>query len=200
MRMQVVSAVAGGVVLNDAYNANPTSMAAALDALAAMAADRRVAVLGEMAELDDPAAAHLAVAARAGELGIELVAVGTGRYGVEPVDDPAAAIGLVGPGVVVLVKASRVARLEQVSGAAGDSVTSGARRRRSLHHARPTATRAPRPSTQRAPMASITGPNSRLPMGTDPPNAMNHSGITLARSVSAMFSWKIVISDVAVRK
>ena len=115
MRMQVVSAVAGGVVLNDAYNANPTSMAAALDALAAMAADRRVAVLGEMAELDDPAAAHLAVAARAGELGIELVAVGTGRYGVEPVDDPAAAIGLVGPGVVVLVKASRVARLEQVA-------------------------------------------------------------------------------------
>ena len=36
MRMQVVPAAAGGVVINDAYNANPTSMAAALDALAAV--------------------------------------------------------------------------------------------------------------------------------------------------------------------
>ena len=49
-------------------------------------------------------------------------------------------------------------------------------------------------------MASITGPKIRLPIGIDPPKAMNHSGITLARSVSARFSWKIVISAVAVRK
>ena len=46
----------------------------------------------------------------------------------------------------------------------------------------------------------MIGPKIRLPIGTDPPKAMNHSGITLARSVSARFSWKIVISDVAVRK
>ena len=69
MRMQVVTADAGGIVINDAYNANPTSMRAALDALAAMAADRRVAVLGEMAELDDPEPAHLDVAARARRAG-----------------------------------------------------------------------------------------------------------------------------------
>ncbi len=115
MRMQVVTADAGGIVLNDAYNANPTSMRAALDALAAMAADRRVAVLGEMAELDDPEPAHREVAGRARELGIELVAVGTDRYGVEPVTDPVATVGPVVPGVVVLVKASRIARLEQVA-------------------------------------------------------------------------------------
>ena len=49
-------------------------------------------------------------------------------------------------------------------------------------------------------MASMSGPKIRLPIGTVPPNAMNHSGITAARSVSAMFSCKIVISAVAVRK
>ena len=41
----------GAVVLNDAYNANPTSMAAALDALDDLPAERRTAVLGPMAEL-----------------------------------------------------------------------------------------------------------------------------------------------------
>jgi UDP-N-acetylmuramoyl-tripeptide--D-alanyl-D-alanine ligase len=115
MRMQIVDADAGGVVLNDAYNANPTSMRAALDALAAMQADRRVAVLGEMAELEDPDVAHQEVAARARELGIELVAIGTDRYGVDPVVDPVVAVGPVVAGVAVLVKASRVARLEQVA-------------------------------------------------------------------------------------
>jgi UDP-N-acetylmuramoyl-tripeptide--D-alanyl-D-alanine ligase len=115
MRMQIVDADAGGVVLNDAYNANPTSMRAALDALAAMQADRRVAVLGEMAELEDPDVAHQEVAARARELGIELVAIGTDRYGVDPVADPVVAVGPVVAGVAVLVKASRVARLEQVA-------------------------------------------------------------------------------------
>jgi len=49
-------------------------------------------------------------------------------------------------------------------------------------------------------MASMIGPKIRLPTGTDPPNAMNHSGIAATRSVSARFSWKIVISAVAVRK
>ena len=48
----------GATLINDAYNANPTSMRAALEALAAMQATRRIAVLGLMAELDDPVAAH----------------------------------------------------------------------------------------------------------------------------------------------
>ncbi len=58
MRMEVTALASGATLINDAYNANPTSMRAALEALAAMTATRRVAVLGLMAELDDPVAAH----------------------------------------------------------------------------------------------------------------------------------------------
>jgi UDP-N-acetylmuramoyl-tripeptide--D-alanyl-D-alanine ligase len=114
MRMQVQRTPSGATVVNDAYNANPTSMRAALDAVAAMEADRRVAVLGIMAELDDPDSAHRAVARHASELGIEVVAVGTSAYGLPPVDDPVGAIGALGSGDVVLVKASRAAGLERV--------------------------------------------------------------------------------------
>ena len=53
MRMQVMRLAAGITVINDAYNANPASMAAALQTLAASAAARRIAVLGEMRELGD---------------------------------------------------------------------------------------------------------------------------------------------------
>jgi UDP-N-acetylmuramoyl-tripeptide--D-alanyl-D-alanine ligase len=114
MRMELVTAPSGATIVNDAYNANPTSMRAALDSLAAMDADRRVAVLGLMGEIDDPAPAHREIAAHAIESGLELVAVGTDLYGVEPVDDVPAALGRLGPGDVVLVKASRSAGLEQV--------------------------------------------------------------------------------------
>jgi UDP-N-acetylmuramoyl-tripeptide--D-alanyl-D-alanine ligase len=116
MRMQVVRAASGGIVINDAYNANPSSMTAALESLAAVSALRRVAVVGDMAELDDPVAAHRAVAATAARLGIELVAVGTDRYGVAPVDDAAVGgvVGPVGEGVAVLVKASRAVGLERL--------------------------------------------------------------------------------------
>ena len=44
----------GAVVIDDAYNANPTSMIAAFDALVAIPARRRIAVVGLMAELDEP--------------------------------------------------------------------------------------------------------------------------------------------------
>jgi UDP-N-acetylmuramoyl-tripeptide--D-alanyl-D-alanine ligase len=116
MRMQVIAAASGGVVINDAYNANPTSMTAALRSLAAMSAVRRVAVLGAMAELDDPVAAHREVAATARELGIEVVAVGTDGYGapvVADVDVPTV-VGPIDAGVAVLVKASRAVGLERV--------------------------------------------------------------------------------------
>ena len=53
-RMELRARRAGVVVLNDAYNANPTSMAAALEALARVRVPgRRIAVLGEMRELGD---------------------------------------------------------------------------------------------------------------------------------------------------
>jgi UDP-N-acetylmuramoyl-tripeptide--D-alanyl-D-alanine ligase len=112
-RMAVHRLSSGAVVIDDAYNANPMSMAAAFDALAAMPARRRIAVVGVMAELDDPVAAHRAIADRAAELGIELVAVGTDLYGIEPCAEPVVAVAPLGPGIAVLVKASRVAALDR---------------------------------------------------------------------------------------
>jgi len=114
MRMAVNELSSGAVIVDDTYNANPTSMAAALDAVIAMAAERRFAVLGEMGELDDPAAGHREVARHAEALGVELVAVGTDLYGVRPTAHPVAALGDLGPGDVVLVKASRSAGLERL--------------------------------------------------------------------------------------
>jgi UDP-N-acetylmuramoyl-tripeptide--D-alanyl-D-alanine ligase len=106
------------VIVNDAYNANPASMAAGLRALAALPARRRVAVLGAMAELGDlEAEEHLRVAALASELGIEIVAYGTDLYGAPRVDDldaAAAAVGSLGDGDAVLVKASRVVELQRL--------------------------------------------------------------------------------------
>jgi UDP-N-acetylmuramoyl-tripeptide--D-alanyl-D-alanine ligase len=65
----------GGIVVNDAYNANPTSMRAALLDLVERAGDRRrVAILGEMAELGaDSWHYHDEIGALVDELGIELV-------------------------------------------------------------------------------------------------------------------------------
>jgi UDP-N-acetylmuramoyl-tripeptide--D-alanyl-D-alanine ligase len=114
MRMEVTTASSGATIVNDAYNANPTSMHAALAALAAMDADRRIAVLGLMGEIDDPGPAHREVARRATELGLELVVVGTDLYGIEPTNDTAGSLGPLGPGDVILVKASRSAGLERV--------------------------------------------------------------------------------------
>ena len=114
-RMQVLTAPGGAVVVNDAYNANPTSTVAALDALAAMPARRRLAVLGLMAEIDDPPAGHRLVAAHAARLGIEVVAVGVDLYGVTPVEHPIRVLGPLGPGDVVLVKGSLVAGLQPLA-------------------------------------------------------------------------------------
>jgi UDP-N-acetylmuramoyl-tripeptide--D-alanyl-D-alanine ligase len=114
-RMELARSLAGVLVLNDAYNANPTSMRAALDALAALPGRRRIAVLGLMAELDDPGPAHRAIADEAATMGIEVVVVGTDHYGLTPVDDPLAHLEDLGEGDAVLVKGSRVAGLERIA-------------------------------------------------------------------------------------
>jgi UDP-N-acetylmuramoyl-tripeptide--D-alanyl-D-alanine ligase len=118
--MDLVRLPGGGRVLNDAYNANPTSMAAALDSLVALRASRRVAVLGPMAELGATSAEdHAAVGDRARRLGVEVLGYGTDAYGGQAVDaTPAAALaalGPLGPGDAVLLKGSRVAGLEAVA-------------------------------------------------------------------------------------
>jgi len=118
-RMELLSARDGGVVLNDAYNANPTSMAAALRSLAVLSAERRVAVLGVMAEIGATSdEEHRAIGVLARELGVEVVAVAVPAYGgrlVADLDAAADAVGEVGTGVAVLVKASRVAGLERLA-------------------------------------------------------------------------------------
>ncbi|MEQ1785828.1 MAG: UDP-N-acetylmuramoyl-tripeptide--D-alanyl-D-alanine ligase [Acidimicrobiales bacterium] len=118
-RMDLVTAASGARVLNDAYNANPTSVAAALHSLAALPASRRIAVLGVMAELGaDEAEHHAELGALARQLGIRLVAVDAPAYGGEDVPDIAAAVDALGDlddGDAVLVKGSRVAGLERLA-------------------------------------------------------------------------------------
>jgi UDP-N-acetylmuramoyl-tripeptide--D-alanyl-D-alanine ligase len=114
----------GGLVVNDAYNANPSSVRAALDHLSELAGGRRaIAVLGGMAELGpDGPRYHLELAAHASGLGIELLAVGelARAYGADrwaPGPDEALAEleRLLEPGDVLLVKASRAVGLEGVA-------------------------------------------------------------------------------------
>jgi UDP-N-acetylmuramoyl-tripeptide--D-alanyl-D-alanine ligase len=114
----------GGFIVNDAYNANPTSMEAALRHLAERGAGRRrLAILGGMAELGDHADKHhLEIAELADELGIEVLGVGelARGYGADEWEPDAAAAletarSLVRPGDAVLVKASRSVALEGIA-------------------------------------------------------------------------------------
>lgn len=118
------------VVLNDAYNANPGSVRAALNVLAATpAAGRRVAVLGDMLELGAIGPrSHREMLSLARELGIGTVAtvgplyaaaaadIGWSVHAEADADDEAIgrAAALVRPGDTVLVKGSRGVRLERV--------------------------------------------------------------------------------------
>ncbi len=135
MRMQSFQTASGVFVINDAYNANPTSMRAAIETLAEMTADgRKIAVLGDMAELGSlTELAHFRIGEEVARLPIDLlITVGerARRFGEgaraegmaeekirpcasaeeasEVVDDVAS------PGDIVLVKASRVMGLERV--------------------------------------------------------------------------------------
>ena len=120
-RMDLQRTASGAIVLNDSYNANPASMAAALRSLAAIPARRRIAVLGLMAELGDRhEAEHAAVAALADDLGVDVVAYETDAYGLPTVsglDGALATIGVLDDGDAVLVKGSRVAGLERLADA-----------------------------------------------------------------------------------
>jgi UDP-N-acetylmuramoyl-tripeptide--D-alanyl-D-alanine ligase len=137
-RMEVRESDEGWIIVNDAYNANPDSMRAALEVLASMSANRRSwAVLGEMKELGETAEAeHEAIGRLVGDLGItRLVGVGEGARPIERacraedsaltdamwVATPDEAVTLLRseltPGDVVLVKASRSIGLERLAAA-----------------------------------------------------------------------------------
>ncbi|CAA9262713.1 MAG: UDP-N-acetylmuramoyl-tripeptide--D-alanyl-D-alanine ligase [uncultured Corynebacteriales bacterium] len=135
-RMEVTERADGVLLVNDAYNANPESMAAALRALTTMARGRRSwAVLGAMAELGGTAAEeHARVGALAAELAVDRVLVvgpdarptheAAGPDRSAHVPDVEAAVALLRaelrPQDVVLVKASRSAGLERVVAALAD--------------------------------------------------------------------------------
>jgi UDP-N-acetylmuramoyl-tripeptide--D-alanyl-D-alanine ligase len=116
MRMQWLRTDMGINILNDAYNANPDSMKAALETLSTSTAIRRVAILGVMAEIEDSPNRHRYIASHAKELGIELWTVDTDLYGlpVMSVDDAANKINELPVGTAVLLKGSRVAALERI--------------------------------------------------------------------------------------
>ncbi|MFH8980644.1 UDP-N-acetylmuramoyl-tripeptide--D-alanyl-D-alanine ligase [Streptomyces varsoviensis] len=129
-RMEPHRLAGGATLLDDSYNANPDSARAALDALAAIEGERRIAVLGEMLELGERSAAeHRALGAYAAARADLVVTVGPGGRpiadgaGVRAVplaDNAAAADWLrprLAPGDVILVKASRGARLDEVAAA-----------------------------------------------------------------------------------
>jgi UDP-N-acetylmuramoyl-tripeptide--D-alanyl-D-alanine ligase len=136
-RMEVSEVpVAGGQVtlVNDAYNANPASMAAALETVAAMPG-RHLAVLGRMHELGvEERRLHVEVGTLAARLGFDAVmvvgedpgiGVGAGDIAIS-VPDTAAAVALLREllreGDVVVVKASRAAGLESVAAALAQGV------------------------------------------------------------------------------
>ena len=135
-RMEVTASPDGVTVINDAYNANPEAMAAALETLAAVARGRRAfAVLGHMNELGDESPQwHERVGGLAAQAGVAgLIVVGedaapmlTGAKAERSwhgelisVPDAGSAVAVLGnllaPGDVVLVKASRAAGLEHVA-------------------------------------------------------------------------------------
>jgi UDP-N-acetylmuramoyl-tripeptide--D-alanyl-D-alanine ligase len=139
-RMETSTGASGIVIVNDAYNANPESMAAALKAARWMAkGERLVAVLGHMAELGPVEfEEHERLGQLVVRIGVErLITVGERartiaraaiREGQLPEDvasyeDPSEAAAdvraWVRPGDVVLVKGSRVAGLERVAEALG---------------------------------------------------------------------------------
>lgn len=136
-RMEALQAPGGYVVINDAYNANPQSMRAALETLAAMGRNNRtIAVLGQMAELGDRSDEYHREAGReVASLDLDLlVAIGKDArgYAVAALDgglpqgsvfrcrsavEAARILGdIVEPGDIILVKASRVMGLESLTG------------------------------------------------------------------------------------
>jgi len=135
MRMRKEVLPSGVIALNDAYNANPQSMAASLRVLSELPG-RRVAVLGDMLELgEDQARWHREIGALAVSLGLDLVLLIGPLMGA--VDVPGARSlsrwedavdplrSFLEPGDHVLFKGSRGARMERILHALRDAPDSG---------------------------------------------------------------------------
>ncbi|HEY3416016.1 MAG TPA: UDP-N-acetylmuramoyl-tripeptide--D-alanyl-D-alanine ligase [Armatimonadota bacterium] len=128
-RMQTHAAPRGFRVVDDTYNANPTALRATLHFLAEVPGGRKIAILGDMRELGVEALRqHREIGRYAMELGLDaLLAVGDlGKEYVAGADDPRAAwfpdnaaaahaaLEMLTPGDVVLVKGSRAMHMEDI--------------------------------------------------------------------------------------
>jgi UDP-N-acetylmuramoyl-tripeptide--D-alanyl-D-alanine ligase len=136
MRMELVKCKAGYVILNDAYNASPASMGAALKTLNSLAGyDRKIAILGDMLELGDYAPkAHHDVGNSVAASGVSMlvtvgdiarnIAEGAGAAGfpessiqsyANSLEAGAAVKELLAPGDAVLIKGSRGMKMEEIA-------------------------------------------------------------------------------------
>jgi UDP-N-acetylmuramoyl-tripeptide--D-alanyl-D-alanine ligase len=131
-RGEEVALPGGGFVINDAYNANPDSMHAAIVHLADRAGERRrVAILGEMAELGEQSDLyHGQIGHLAADLGVDVIGVGEPARRYTPAVWVPSAAGVteaartfLRPGDAILVKASRAVGLEGIA----DEITNFAR-------------------------------------------------------------------------
>ena len=126
LRMDVRHPAQGPALIVDCYNANPLSTEAALRSLAALGSGTKVALLGRMAELgDETAPQHQRLAELGAQLGLRVVGYATDLYGDDRVEGVTEAVDLVRTlteGDALLVKGSRVARLEEVLRAYGEAI------------------------------------------------------------------------------
>ncbi len=125
-RLKMLSGRADAVVIDDSYNANPGSVRAALDYLAALPG-KRVLVLGDMAELgEDSRELHAGIGEYARERCDSLLTIGeysraaADAFGADGVacnnieDLEAAVAPMLDPSTIVLVKGSRVMQLDRL--------------------------------------------------------------------------------------
>ena len=122
-RMHILPGRNGSVIIDDSYNASAVAMRDALDTLASLRAEKRIAVLGVMAQIGpDSEEVHQSLGAYARQVADQVFVVGDAPYGEgetmhyceSHADAAARCAELSGSGVVFLCKGSQVARLERV--------------------------------------------------------------------------------------
>ena len=121
MRMESKNLKSGALVINDSYNANPTSMNAAIDTLLSSPRKHKYAVVGTMAELGSTSEeAHRQIASKLTEHGIQWISVAEPKYGGEDVGSWEDALSFItgensqNSDAIILIKGSRIAELDQL--------------------------------------------------------------------------------------
>tara|TARA_Y100000768_G_scaffold338610_1_gene281410 strand:+ start:906 stop:2216 length:1311 start_codon:yes stop_codon:yes gene_type:complete len=124
MRMESKSLESGALVINDTYNANPTSMNAAIDTLLSSPRTQKYAVVGTMAELGNISEkAHREIGSRLTDNGIQWISVAEPKYGGEDVKSWKDALTFItdeksqNNESIILIKGSRIAELDQLADA-----------------------------------------------------------------------------------